>query len=330
MDKKSHRYNCEYVDFFSDNDTLVPISKNKCRTQRTFIFEEIREDIAAKYMTDTKWLPNKDDIILDIDEDFYGCVYASQPPLGVGMREVVLEHINMYLSQLVCPKSLTQEKYADNVFVTALEFYRRFHTCESSKQLSQHGKKTCTSLEKTTTEVNSYLQRTLWQNKKIHKCSKQHHVVVYAISEIVHSFQNMNEKQIKTMQRVGFCLNTTPKSLKLTAGYYFQICLGANTPSNSAVLIHSPTKKEIEDRTVTLQNILRSMQYKSIKFVTICRSSRDGYTPRRYMKLIESNILTSLNKTFGNNCVAHYDGGLMGGVKGWLLRPKHFDKKLKT
>jgi hypothetical protein len=89
-------------------------------------------------MTDTKWLPNKDDIILDIDEDFYGCVYASQPLLDVGMREVVLEHINMYLSQLVCPKSLTQEKYADNVFVTALEFYRRFHTCESSKQLSQH------------------------------------------------------------------------------------------------------------------------------------------------------------------------------------------------
>jgi hypothetical protein len=41
-------------------------------TQRTFIFEEIREDIAAKYMTDTKWLPNKVDIILDIDEDFYG------------------------------------------------------------------------------------------------------------------------------------------------------------------------------------------------------------------------------------------------------------------
>jgi hypothetical protein len=55
MNKKSHRYICEYADFFSDNDTLVPISKNKCRTQRTFIFEEIREDIAAKYMTDTKW-----------------------------------------------------------------------------------------------------------------------------------------------------------------------------------------------------------------------------------------------------------------------------------
>jgi hypothetical protein len=40
----------------------------------------------------------------------------------------------------------------------------------------------------------------VWQNKKIHICSKQHHVVVYAISEIEHSFQNMNEKQIKTMR----------------------------------------------------------------------------------------------------------------------------------
>lgn len=326
LEAKTNLLACEYVDYESENVTAVPVPKNKCRTQRTYIYEEIREDVATKYINDIKWLPNKDDVILDIDEDYFGCVYASQPLLDAGIKETTLELINLYLQMLVCPKSIAQEKYADSIFVTAIEFYRQLHTCQNSKHPDA---KKCQSLDKISTEVKSYLLKILWQNKKINLCAKEHHAVVYAISEIVNSLQKLTEKQAKALQRVGFCLNTSPKTLKMTQPSVFSICMGANTPSDSAVLIHSPTKKDIENRTITLQNILQAIQSKSIKFVTLCRSSRDGYTPRRFMTLIESKIMASLNKTFNNNCIAHYDGGLLGGNNGWLSRPKILQTKIK-
>lgn len=319
--QKSSLYNCYYPDYESDNATAISIPKNKCRVQRTYTVEEIQENVAVKYVNNAKWLLNNEEIILDLDEDYYGCVYASQPLLDLGVKEVELKHINNYLDKLICPKSLAQERYVDNILTTALDLFKRFYTCQNPKQPVAINKN-CPKLAKITSEVNAYLQKILWQNKKIHLCSKQHHAVKYAISEIIHSFQKLGIKQLKAMQRVGFCLNTSPKTYKVTFPPRYGICMGANTPSDSSVLIHNPTRKEITERTATLQNILKSLKAKSVKFVTICRSSRDGYTPRRFFKLIESDIMASLNKTFNNNCVAHYDGGLLGGIKGWISRPK--------
>ncbi|CAC5423842.1 unnamed protein product [Mytilus coruscus] len=310
--QKSSLYNCYYPDYESDNATAISIPKHKCRVQRTYTVEEIQENVAVKYVNNAKWLLNNEEIILDLDEDYYGCVYASQPLLDLGVKEVELKHINNYLDKLICPKSLVQERYVDNILTTALDLFKRFYTCQNPKQPVAINKN-CPKLAKITSEVNAYLQKILWQNKKIHLCSKQHHAVKYAISEIIHSFQKLGIKQLKAMQRVGFCLNTSPKTYKVTFPPRYGICMGANTPSDSSVLIHNPTRKEITERTATLQNILKSLKAKSVKFVTICRSSRDGYTPRRFFKLIESDIMASLNKTFNNNCVAHYDGGLLGG-----------------
>lgn len=318
---------CEYVDYDSDDLNFIEIPRGRCNVKRTYTVENIREDVALEYLHNSKWLPIKDELILDIDEDYYGCVYASQPLLDSGVKDIELEHISKYLKKLICPKSLAQEKYADSILVTALDYFKNMYSCQNPKVPATKGNK-CPSHSKTSSDVNVFLQKKLWGNKKIHLCSKQLHAVKYAISELVHSFQKLSSKQVKIMQRVGFCLCTSPKTFKLTFPSAFGLCIGNNKESESDVLVHNPSKKDISERTKILQNILYSMKSKSVKLVTICRSSRDGYTPRRYMKQIESDIISSLNKTFDHSCVVHYDNGLLGGINGWLSRPKPVMKHL--
>lgn len=311
---------CEYSDYESENLNSKEIPRSQCNAKKTFLYEVIREDVALDYLHNSKWLPIKDEVILDIDEDYYGCVYASQPLLDSGIKNQELEHISNYLSKLVCPKSLAQERYADSVLVLALDLYKNMYSCKMHNT-PETAKKKCPSQSKTNSDVNAFLLKKFWGNKKIHLCSKQLHAVKYAINEINHSFQKLNSKQVKIMQRVGFCLSTSPKTFKLTNPSVFGLCIGNNKPSESNVVVYSPSKKDISEKTKVLQNIFYSMKSKSVKLVTIARSLRDGYTPRRYGKQIEDNIISSLNKTFDNSCVVHYDNGLLGGIKGWLSRP---------
>ena len=72
-----------------------------------------------------------------------------------------------------------------------------------------------------------------------------------------------------------------------------QICHGANTADQESlpIFLHSPEEGEIIERAEEMQDILAlSDEIASPSLVTICRSARDGYTPRKDAMQIEKLI----------------------------------------
>lgn len=132
-------------------------------------------------------------------------------------------------------------------------------------------------------------------------------------------FGHLSAKQIATLKKIGFCLTTTINSYLPLTNPGFQICMGSNTPVDSMVLAHRPTKNETILRTSTLLKILNSLHRP--RLVTVCRSVRDGYTPRFQYYLIEHGVMKAISSVFSNVKV-HYDPWLLGGKHGWPHRHK--------
>ena len=72
---------------------------------------------------------------------------------------------------------------------------------------------------------------------------------------------------------------------------------------------------ELARRADSLASLLLLLRPQGLKFSvgTVCRSVRDGYTPRRGWIQIEKAVLAVLEKT-GDR--VHFDEGLLGGLDG--------------
>ena len=101
-----------------------------------------------------------------------------------------------------------------------------------------------------------------------------------------------------------------------------RVCLGMNTLYENDVILHTPTSREIRERAARLAEILKVVHsIRPPSLVTLCRSSRDGYTPRRMVSEIESAILNAFTEVSSRYAV-HYNEYLWGGKIGWSNRHK--------
>ena len=98
----------------------------------------------------------------------------------------------------------------------------------------------------------------------------------------------------------------------------FGVCTGQTAPDNDVITHHVPTRQEIVRQTDKLKKILSYLPQP--KHVTVCRSFRDGYTPKEFFSQIERNILTSIQNSFHSYRTVHYDVNLLGGPEGWFSR----------
>ena len=317
---KECHYTSEHVVSSQDKDPTHSLKPKQCSIRRTVAVESVREDIAVTKFKEKSWLTDREKIMLDIDEDFYGCTYASQPLLNAGVKLDTLLKMNSIVSQLFCPKSLEEERGTDRMLIKLLEIFVK----HNSKCLDRHGKRSHMCKNDTQKSlVVPMLKSFLWDRRGVLACSKKSRETENLVMQLVELFlSQLNPKQIKALQYVGFCLSTTLNSYISITDPTFGICMGNNNPKETAVDTHKPTRSEIAHRTTTLGRILGTLTgTRTPQLVTICRSMRDGYTPRGFFKQIERDIVKTVNTSFPQ-ARFHYDVGLLGGRKGWPDRNK--------
>lgn len=76
------------------------------------------------------------------------------------------------------------------------------------------------------------------------------------------------------------------------------VCHGRNHPDTLNQIRLPPDIEDIKRSTASIRTVLSLINLKSVQIVTLCRSNRDGYTPRYLYKTIEQEIITVLKKTF--------------------------------
>lgn len=319
----SDKNECEYTPPDGSSPDSLPLPPSKCQVKKTVILEEIREDEVIARIKAGNWLLESEPVILDIDEDFYGCTYAIKPLLVTDIRLNTIQEIDRILNELLCPKSAHAETAADKLLMTVINMFRNTSYCHDNAHSEVPKKKICDNeLRISSAETWMIANLSTEMNKNL-LCVNQNAISLRLIRRLMIIFSNLKVKQLRALQNVGFCLTTTLMSYQRISRSVFQTCHGANTPEETSVTIHMPTWDETARRTRLLGQHLHLLGSRSHNpaLVTICRSSRDGYTPRSFSVKIENDIISALQGAFTNPVVS-YDRELLGGKRGWADRHK--------
>lgn len=314
-DEEMNPQSCVFINITSENQNGSTIDPKECDIKTVMVQEIIREDVALEMarngslfhnMTDSE----RENVILDIDEDYYGCEPAVQPVLDQKLPMVTVLKIDRFVNKIFCPETTEEESSLDKVLAKMISELIAVKSCELEKKPS------CPkgNLELYTTEVktNTALIESI--------CAQQRNKRLRLWEPFFKLLDSLRVNQLRHLREMGFCFRTTPKASDFGSEDedVFRTCRGANSPNETVVIFHSPSLKEVEQRTHLLQTFLQSTKKKRIlpSLVSVCRSMRDGYTPRKFFRRIERDVLTSVDDAFPNSKV-HYDRDLMGGKRGW-------------
>jgi hypothetical protein len=291
----------------------VQIDSKTCKLETKFIYEEIREDKAADIFREEGHKYRENGVILDIDEDFFGCTYASRTLLDAGITEEEFDSLNEVLGRIFCPRNAKEEIATDKILTKLLD------DIISSGCFGQN-KNEGACKEKEDAIYQKYIQilYTDYANLLCKNTFRQEWNKKELMLLLLQSVMKRNQTQIKSIKKVGFC-STTSKSrgLAMTTSSEFNICTGANTPNRTMVIEHHTNLDEIQQRTKILVDIFEALRPGLLpSMITLCRSSRDGYVPRELQNQIESNIVDSLKSM--SPTTLNYDSELLGGRDGWF------------
>ena len=280
----------------------VEMEEDLCIIKRTITFAEMEEGEEMEYLESmNKYV----DTILDIDEDFFGCEYASRPLYDFLVPD--LGDLDGFLCELFCPLKQSAEISLDNILVYLIEYIK------TRKCMSGNNHMKCSSKDLKDAKYFFMKKSNVWRP---HLCDISKTKKNFHISRIIREFFKLSKIQLSALQKVGFCLSTTYKTYQLLNPSLFATCRGANSPNETAVTEHRTNAREVRARARLLSNILQVFREIPPNLVTVCRSIRDGYTPRKYFKDIERLVLRALRINFPKTRV-HYDSGLLNGKVGF-------------
>ena len=304
-----------------NNDlTDFEIKPEECPTRGEYEYEVIHEKDAVEKMKSGSWFNPDDSIVLDIDEDYFGCESAAAPLMRSGAPWARVRIISALIDTMICPKRTKHENEAEDFLMPIIN--EASNVCsESDINCTKHQPQ----INKFATEM---LKLGLTKRFRF-LCSYKEGVMLHRMKTFVKHLLKLNKHQIKTISTTGLCMMTTPKSaffadMKGSSNSNsgsFHICTGFNSPNATIVTYHYPKAKEVETRIETLREILVHGVYPNVKLVTLCRSVRDGYTPRGHFEVIERGILGALRNRLGQGKYdIYYDKDLLGGQYGWPSR----------
>lgn len=300
----------EYIDMFE-------IESKFCNIKRVITYEEIREDEAVEKLSQSLSYLGKQGTILDIDEDYYGCSYAIRPLLEAGLTEERVTVIDELIDELFCPKDAAEEFLTDRLLVGFLNEILKLRCTRGIKGATGHD---CLN-EIFILTLTERLKKKIFQNNSNLLCSDKggKHMQKMTMKHLIKQFALLNNTQNKALQYVGFCFSSSPFTFNLSTDVSFRTCHGSNTPNASVVIEHNTNMSDITKRTKSLQRILSVVKRANPTVVTLCRSMRDGYTPRQFFSKIENDVIDSVRNVFGKTNIV-YDTDLLGGRKGWPNR----------
>ena len=282
--------------------------------------EQAIDNVALELLkTNRHWIGASGSIILDIDEDYFGVELAGQRLVDAGFDWNMLTLMSSPLTRLFCPKHIKHEGLGNRLMFEVITTILR--RCYAYVKLYQH------SCRIPAGKVSSLVRKVAlvyWQRDRLLFCPYNVTRLLDLTDELTSVLYRFRLRDLLVLREFGFCLSAAPASTEFTRKGYggLVVCLGANTPNSNVVFLHKPDAVEIWARTVQLRDILYILDfYHTPSIVTLCRSVRDGYTPRSLFSSIESNILDIFKELPGVYEVV-YDKNLYGGQGGWPDRHK--------
>ena len=288
--------------------------RRRCRS------EQAVDHVALKMLrTKRDWIGASGNIILDVDEDYFGVELAGQRLVDAGLKWNTVELLQMPLKKMFCPKHIDHESLGNRMMRELIGSF--ISRCRTSVK-SNHD--TCRA---PVGDTQKLIRKMILARRKRYPqlfCTKKTKRLFAVTNELTDALYQFKLNHLRALMEFGFCLETSPASLtfRMTGFGSFGLCQGANTPNASVVFLHKPDAAEIRTRTSQLREILEIIDARHRpNVVTLCRSVRDGYTPRSLFSSIESNILDIFKELPGQYDVV-YDENLYGGQGGWPDRHK--------
>lgn len=295
-----------------------------CQIKTSYISEHVNEKrFADKLRRDSNWISTEEaeKIVLDIDEDYFGCEnVAKSITEGVGPSWSVVESIDAALRGFLCPKFIGHEEIGNDFLRRLLKVVLK--ECNETKTVDQN----CTESQPLKMDVDYVIVSEFRRHPSLF-CGYNDLAVRKSWSKLAEIFYVMPPEHVLKISNVGFCFSVSPKTLLAEDDHIeFVVCHGLNPPNSTIVFLHSPEKPEIADRMDTLSEIVESV-LTSVRTVTICRSVRDGYSPRGMSQSIENGILQIFDELENDKTPeVFYDDDLLGGKLGWSSRIENLNQ----
>lgn len=300
---------CAYTPVNVQRDEMIDIPYTAC---------DIHSEINVIYTEETVGFEtliaeevNNDNIVLDIDEDFYGCTLPAQDLVDVQVTVKETNEINEMLGIMFCPVNVEQEISTDKMLYSALEMLKSDEACTKVVAFSK-----CSGYDRREIALHYLEQKSIDLEIRCHFENTDFEPV---LQKFVSRLSLMNAAQLTVLQNVGFCISTMLPSITNLWESTFGVCIGINVPGDTMVLDHKTNLTEIQYRTGILKDLMKSLKTTNIRITTVCRSVRDGYTPRKYFRHIEKDVLETLSN-LERHTFLNYDPWLLGGKSGWYNR----------
>lgn len=293
------------------NGRVAQVPYRQCALHHTVKREAIRDVYArTRLPVEKSWLSGNN-VVLAIDEDFFGVRSPARQLLDSGMSWPDVTGVSKAVRQLICPKLPSHERMADRWFYGLVDAMR-------TKCLSDKDRKPwCSDGEAATRKFFHSFKSDLTFSKIF--CSRAGKAGYQpAFVELWAILRRLTANQLLELQHVGVCL---AQSMRTAATPPFQLCIGHNTPNDSAVSEHYPSAAELAQQYERLRTILVALPTRP-RLITLARSSRDGYVPRDIQAEIERNVIQILSDVYKlkeEDIV--YDEFLLNGRQGdWFRR----------
>ena len=319
---------------------------SKCNIMKHYTVEHVVEFVALdKLQKEKDWLGEPQNVILDIDEDYFGCELGAKVLIDAGVRWKPVLKLSRQIAEFFCPKSIEHESLSNHVMHTVMKAMIKNNSNRlQNLQMCNAASVKMHSIAKSIIKkflrdepsifcLDDKTEQDETENDETKNDKIEHRSVEDRWESVMNSLCMFSLREFEAVMDLGFCLSMSPASTGFSTQGALQVCHGSNIPNDTVVFLHSPEVNEVEGRMTHLNEMLRIVDtVNPPKFVTVCRSVRDGYTPREHFTRIESGIVKIFQQLSMPYSVS-YDENLLGGRGGWpdrhnIITPKKLKLRL--
>ena len=274
-------------------------------------------------------------IILDIDLDFFGCDSPYVSMVKAGLSREIMQSIQEHLlsklqlcaareegSRLVL--DVAAEARADDLLTKCALFISQHPKAGEREVLQELERQKHLELLQAVTQDANQCRHRLNADRLTVDALKHSLALIVKHSNTRFGGGSMGvsglQKGFEAMAKYGFCIDTEEFPRR---SYKVGVCVGSSDYDddvNGRIQIHHPTK----DETLRAKNVMRHLLDQVSTFmgngapvmVTICRSMRDGYTPREILEDVQDSVLRDLDRLLSRAQRTHrviYDQDLYKG-----------------
>ncbi|KAF6770437.1 hypothetical protein AHF37_11413 [Paragonimus kellicotti] len=288
------------------------INPDLCKQRWDFNYLELNHSFAPGVLRSSKkWsilnvdeARSKSPLILDIDEDYFGVHLASRNLTETGLDPMVIQQLNEFISEIFCPKHPNLEKAIDL-------WFQEFITVTRKSCFEPRNDSNCYQ------QVDRFFFETLFEAHTDWLCYENVEIFIHNLENII-THPLITSEQLTVLSRVGLCLTNAWTTHKYKPR--MQLCTGTNTPEFTLVEEFLPSENYFHSLLSNLTTVLAALSQKPA-VITVCRSTRDGYTPRWMQQTIEYALIGLLKRVFSLADEQFvYSDQLAGGRSGWNQR----------